>query len=330
MPDSTATIACPVCGTAVTGPPLRRWTAEQAAAHFCPRSRDAGRHARLQRTVTRLWGGDEGLVFVCPECGFGFAWPHVGGDEEYYGILHEQAGYPANRWEYDWTIANVLSRFPTGGTILDIGAGSGVFLRRLAPGWRRLATEGSPATREILDRAGIGCFTDIAAALAAARGSCAVVTMFQVLEHIAGFRSLLAECHALLQPGGMIVISVPLAPDLFVQEDLTGCPDMTPNHVNKWSPESLSRALRVAGFAPQPAVVARRRLKNLTSRVELITRSQAARNPASLAARAYAIGNRRLRLGALAAVSALNLVGTVPHWPRLLAGKDFVMVGRKD
>jgi hypothetical protein len=128
----------------------------------------------------------------------------------------------------------------------------------------------------------------------------------------------------------MIVISVPLAPDLFVQEDLTGCPDMTPNHVNKWSPESLSRALRVAGFAPQPAVVARRRLKNLTSRVELITRSQAARNPASLAARAYAIGNRRLRLGALAAVSALNLVGTVPHWPRLLAGKDFVMVGRKD
>jgi SAM-dependent methyltransferase len=329
MPTSTTTVACPVCGTVITDPPRRRFTAAQAAAHFCPRSRDAGRHDRLQRTVQRLWGGDEGLVFLCPTCSFGFAWPHVGGDEEYYGILHEQAGYPAHRWEYDWTVAHVLSRFPGGGTILDIGAGSGVFLRGLGPDWRALATEGSPATREILTRAGIGCFTDLTAALATHRGSCSVVTMFQVLEHIAGFRDVLAACHDLLRPGGMVVVSVPLGPDLFTQEDLTGCPDMTPNHVNKWSPEALARALHDAGFDPQSAVVAPLRLRNLTSRVELITRAQAARNPGSLAARAYALGNRQLRRGALAAISALNLVGTLPTWRRLMAGKDFVMVGRK-
>ena len=36
-----------------------------------------------------------------------------------------------------------------------------------------------------------------------------VVTMYQVLEHIANPRAVLKECHRILKPGGRLLVSVP-------------------------------------------------------------------------------------------------------------------------
>ena len=99
---------CPACSAACADPPLFRYTAEQAAAHFCPPVREPDRNARLRRCVERLWGGDDCEVLRCRECGFGFGRPFVGGDEEFYSILHEQAGYPAWRWDYDVALDKVI------------------------------------------------------------------------------------------------------------------------------------------------------------------------------------------------------------------------------
>jgi 2-polyprenyl-3-methyl-5-hydroxy-6-metoxy-1,4-benzoquinol methylase len=305
------------------------YSVDQAAAHFCPLSRNAERHERLKRVVRRLWNADTSEVRVCENCGFGFGWPHVGGDDEYYGILHEQAGYPADRWEYGLTISRGLQRYPHGGRILDIGTGDGSFLKKLPSMWRTFATEGSETTRGRLRAGGIECFGSTADALAHAAGSFQVVTMFQVLEHVARFHGLLADCFGLLQPGGMIAISVPLGSAMFAQERLTGCQDMTPNHINKWSPESLALALQTAGFAPEPALIEPGSVGAAFYRAGLMTRAQAADNPRSLAAAAYRVQQRVPRMALLALISGVNFMGSLPKLPQLMTGSSFLMLGSK-
>lgn len=329
MTEPPGGIQCPLCSATVTGPPLHVYSADQAASHFCPPSRSADRHGRLLATVRRLWGGDSSSVHVCPKCGFGFGWPYVGGDDEYYSILHEQAGYPKDRWEYGWTKRQVLPQFPQGGRILDIGTGSGMFLRGLDSRWQKFATEGSPTNRERLRAGGIECFESTSAAVAEARGTFAVITMFQVLEHIAPFRGILTDCQALLQPGGVIVISVPSAAAIYDQEVLTGCQDMTPNHINKWAPDSLAAALRQHGFDPQPSAFEPPSVDAAISRAALMTRAQAASRPRSLAARAYGIRGRLARLGLLAGLSVFNLVTHLVSWQRMTAGVTFVTAAPK-
>lgn len=320
---------CPVCSRAVKTSAVHSYSAEQAAAHFCPLSRDADRNSRLRDVVRRLWGGNTGEVYVCQECGFGFGWPHVGGDEEYYAILHEQAGYPSDRWEYGVTIDNVMPRFPEGGNVLDIGTGDGSFLKKLPATWVKHATEGSDTTRQRLREAGIQCFASTADAVTKAAGTFQIVTMFQVLEHVAGFHALLADCFRLLQPGGAIVISVPLAASMFAQERLTGCQDMIPNHINKWSPASLALALRNNGFEPDLPLIEPSSIRSAAYRAGLMTRAQAASHSTTLAAKVYGIRNRGIRLSFLAAISGLNLLRRLPVLSEMMTGSSFLMMAQK-
>jgi hypothetical protein len=83
---------CPVCGVSCSESPLYRYTAAAAAAHFCPRTRDAGRNHRLEQSIRKLWQGETCVILRCKACTFTFGYPFVGGDEEFYSILHDQLG----------------------------------------------------------------------------------------------------------------------------------------------------------------------------------------------------------------------------------------------
>src|SRR5437867_9033702 len=115
---------CPVCHRLCVGPPLYRYTVSQAAAHFCPKKRNAERNIRLEACIRRLWQGEECSILRCGECDFAFGYPFVGGDEKFYTILHEQKDYPAWRWDYNVARDQVL-KGKEGGRILEIGAGVG-------------------------------------------------------------------------------------------------------------------------------------------------------------------------------------------------------------
>lgn len=320
---------CPVCAAGCGDKPLFEYTVEHAAAHFCPPSRDRDRYERFIRCIRRLWDGDRAAVYRCPQCRFGFGWPHVGGDEEFYGLQHEMAAYPGWRWEYDLTIDCVLNQHASGGRILDIGTGSGNFLKALDAGWQRFATEGSETTRRQLRTDGITCFADTTDAVRQAAGTFDVITMFQVLEHIAQFKPMLADCHALLRSDGALVISVPSGDATFDQEQLTGCADMLPNHPNKWTPQSLGIALRAAGFDPRPALMQPGSVKLAAYRSFLRIKGRAARRPGSVASRVYSIRHRPMRVAVLGGLSLMSLIGHFPQWGRLSQGHSFAMVSRK-
>jgi 2-polyprenyl-3-methyl-5-hydroxy-6-metoxy-1,4-benzoquinol methylase len=317
---------CPVCQSLCPDPPLYQYKVSEASAHFCPSTRDAERNSRLQACIRRLWQGEECSILRCRECGFAFGHPFVGGDEEFYSILHEQKGYPAWRWDYDVALDAAL-KAKDGGRILEIGAGVGNFLKSLDQKWQRFAVEASESNRAELEKAGIKVFRDLNAAVLAESGSFEVIVLFQVLEHIAEFKSVLVQCRKLLGESGRLVLTVPDGDAMIRQERLTGCPDMPPNHINKFTPQSLSRALRDAGFEPGPAIPEPSSLRNLQASLYMRVTTDATRKH-SLAAQVYRIRNKRLRQPFLVLLGVPALLRMLPHVGQLQAGGAFAITAR--
>lgn len=324
--DSTDPI-CPVCEQPCAGRPMYRYSASQAAAHFCPPTRDADRFRRLTDCINRLWNGRECVVLRCEACGFAFGQPFVGGDEEFYSILLEQKVYPPWRWDYDVALAEAVSRFE-GGKVLDVGAGVGLFLRKLGSTWQCFAVESCETTRGELETSGLGVFRDLAAAAETHAGTFQVITLFQVLEHIAEFNLVLSQCHQLLAPGGRIVITVPDGEAMIRQERLTGCHDMPPNHIGKWTPESLARTLRQTGFSFGNPIYEPPSWTNFKANLHLRVSADAAK-PRSFAAQAYRVRRRPLRIVALSLLGGPALLRMLPHCRQLRSGGAFAMIGEK-
>ncbi|HEY6231974.1 MAG TPA: class I SAM-dependent methyltransferase [Pyrinomonadaceae bacterium] len=321
-----AAVKCPVCDGVCPGPALYRYTAEQAAAHFCPPTQNADRNRRLRESIERLWKGNDCEIVRCDQCGFAFGQPFVGGDESFYSILLEEKSYPSWRWDYELALAALEQTRP--GKILDIGAGVGMFLRGLGKDWQRFAVESSEVTRRELEQSGIEVFRDLAEAARSHAGTFRVVTLFQVLEHIAEFDLVLEQCRQLLEPGGKLVITVPDGEAMIRQERLTGCHDMPPNHINKWTGDSLTRVLRRNGFEPGRPVVEPRSWNALKANLHMRIRTDAT-NPNSLTAAAYRIRNRRLRIAVLALLAGPAMARMLPARSQLRQGGAFGLISEK-
>ena len=242
--------------------------------------------------------------------------------------MHEMAGYPAWRWDYEIATEQVLSQL-SGGRILDIGTGDGAFLKSLDKRWQTYAIEGSDTMREYLRQRDIHCFDSLDNAIQEAAGTFTVVTMFQVLEHIAEFDAFLGGCWKLLKPGGFIVIAVPFGEATFFQESMTGCADMTPNHPNKWSPKALDIALRRAGFEPRGTHFEPGSMKLAVYRAFLRVKARATHRPKSLAATVYRIPKRAMRIPLLGAMTAASLARCLPRLGEMSRGHSFAMIALK-
>ncbi len=323
--SSFAPVTCPVCNSLCSDPPLYSYSVSEAAAYFCPVSRNSDRHRRFKACIHKLWQGEDCTIRRCKECGFSFGYPFVGGDEEFYSILHEQKDYPSWRWDYDIAIREALTWF-SGGNILEIGAGKGAFLTHLGKEWKCYAMEGSESTREPLEAAGIQVFRDFSEVALSEAGNFQVIALFQVLEHIAEFHAVLAQCYQLLCPDGRLFITVPDGDAMIRQTKITGCPDMPPNHINKWTPESLSRALRTAGFSPEKVIFEPASWQNFKTSLYLKVISDASK-PRSLAAQVYRIPNKRLRAPLLASLGLPALLSMFPYLRQLGQGGTLAMVG---
>ena len=75
-----------------------------------------------------------------------------------------------------------------------------------------------------------------------------VIVAFEVLEHLFDPGSVLTQCHALLKPGGLIVISCPngLGFDIALLQDKSLAIDV--EHVNLFNPQALRSLVQAKGF----------------------------------------------------------------------------------
>lgn len=139
-----------------------------------------------------------------------------------------------------------------GGRVLDVGCGSGLFLRALdAATWERWGVETGPQAVAVARRSlgedrvmhgllGDAGFPD---------GYFDVVTFWSVLEHMLNPRAGLEEARRILKPGGSLIIQVPNAASY--QARLFGSHWFAldaPRHRYHFTPGALDRLLETTGF----------------------------------------------------------------------------------
>jgi SAM-dependent methyltransferase len=188
-----------------------------------------GIRARLRAGVLRARG------YPQPSPGPGRAWLAAG---RVAGLLLGQ--------RFLW-----LPPFVPGGTVLDVGCGSGAHLAELRDlGWNTVGVEMSDtAALAARERLGLDVRTGTLEDAAIPRGYADVVLLRMVLEHVRDPRRTLAEARRILRPGGRIIVSVPNAGSIetrffgpyWFAWDL-------PRHLSHFTPGSLTAMLREAGF----------------------------------------------------------------------------------
>ena len=142
------------------------------------------------------------------------------------------------------------------GMILDVGCGGGLFLevlheRGASKGNRRLAglDFSLDAANMTWRRAGVPAVCATLSRAPFAPGSCLIVTMFHVLEHLYDPGSYLAGAHQLLAPEGRLIVQVPNAACwqfLLLGERWSGID--VPRHLIDFRLKDLDSLLETCGF----------------------------------------------------------------------------------
>jgi SAM-dependent methyltransferase len=179
------------------------------------------------RSFDRLYGkpGDY-TVAICPACGSGRTLPLISSDElaGLYPSQYDAHGLPANpvlrrlatalfERRYRRALASapfsaLAERAP--GTLLDVGSGRGdlgVVLGR--KGWRVTGLEPSPEAVAEARRRGLDSEEGTLTAGPAREGGYDAVVFSHSLEHVVEPFDDLSVANELLQPGGLVVITLP-------------------------------------------------------------------------------------------------------------------------
>ena len=188
-----------------------------------------------------------------------------------YNALPEQHGRDFiyapedDRWpSYRRLLRFVQRRLPPGGTLLDVGAASGVFVKMAVDvGIDAVACDFSHEAlayaREHFQLRTLACPAE---AIDAPNDSYDVVTMFHTIEHLPDPLQVLREMRRVLKPGGFLFLETPnyalhyfaetrmrlLFPLYRLLTKRDGMPWVPFDHYYHWTPPMLRRALRDAGF----------------------------------------------------------------------------------
>jgi SAM-dependent methyltransferase len=148
---------------------------------------------------------------------------------------------------FDHRFEAVLAFLRQGGVtgLWDIGAGTGSMAIRLAEaGIDVVAVEPLRAGAEASARHGITSFCGTLEDLQLPDGCLPAIGMFDVLEHLEHPEKLLKEAHRVLQPHGLLVVTVPALQWLWGDED-----DVA-GHFRRYRRSSLDETLSAAAFRP--------------------------------------------------------------------------------
>ena len=179
----------------------------------CPRCSAPGRLWVRARDRT---GGLRYPVYRCTGCGVGFAWPAVDAAPAAPTILPD--GGILRRVADALTRAElgpVFDAVGPGGTVLDIGAGSGNRALILARAGYRVTAVEPDAAEAALARRQLGGWADVREcaieALPVSEAGYDAAVLSHVLEHLADPDATLRATRERLRPGGALVVFVPNA-----------------------------------------------------------------------------------------------------------------------
>lgn len=231
---------CPICKSADHAVYL-----DGGDSHFDPQAFGSSRTEIAAGTILR-----------CRECGFGFS-RHRPTDDQLGRLYREMdiAVYQAEaegRRRTAQRHLKIVSRYLSGGSLLDVGCASGAFLHRAqSAGWDVVGVEPS------------GPLFEMARDLLAGRGKVLpatlqeadlgpqkfdAITLWDVLEHVADPIVFLAQCRSLLKPDGFVFANVPDLDSLPARLLGRRWPLLLPEHLNYFNRPSLRRCVQKAGL----------------------------------------------------------------------------------
>jgi SAM-dependent methyltransferase len=200
---------------------------------------------------------EEFLIAECRGCGVLRTMPNMNEAElaSYYPTDYWGGSEPSKRWiaSSQSEKTKFLDRCDLAeGRILDIGCGSGFFLRALdSKKWERFGVELSAAAAEAAERA-LGAGHVFAGTLAQARWADAsfdVVSFWSALEHTNEPRANLIEARRIIKDGGSLIVQLPNASSYqarFFGGDWFALD--APRHRYHFTLSSLDRLLSECGF----------------------------------------------------------------------------------
>jgi 2-polyprenyl-3-methyl-5-hydroxy-6-metoxy-1,4-benzoquinol methylase len=192
-------------------------------------------------------------VVQCSACHLVFTIPRPEAMQRYYPEKYRDYGTAVRRILkalYSLRVSRWLRLKPEGGSVLEVGCGSGLMLAAFQRrGWRALGVERSEeVTRTVHTAPGVKIVTTPVEALSADIAFDLIV-LFQVLEHIADPVTLLRECARRLAPGGHVIVNVPNFSSW--QSRFAGARWLhldPPRHQSHFTPQTLASTLERAGL----------------------------------------------------------------------------------
>jgi len=204
-------------------------------------------------------GLSEVPIYRCNRSQLRFYYPFtLAGDGAFYAELSRQykGYYSPWKWEHE----QVYRRIGAGQQVLEIGSGSGYFLKRLPErGATGLGLELNDAAIEAGAKLGVTIRNEALETHAAAQaGQYDWVCAFQVFEHVNEVGAFFRQAIECLRPGGFLAVGGPNNEAYFFREDPYHTLNLPPHHMLLWDPVSLRYAgealgLRVTDLLIEPA-----------------------------------------------------------------------------
>lgn len=159
---------------------------------------------------------------------------------EKLGRLEDRHWWYAER---RWLLRQSLATRPPNGWALDLGAAAGGNTRVLrSAGWSCLAMDYTQVGSELAKGRGLTAVRGDATELPLKDASLGMVVAFDVLEHIDDDKTAVSEILRCLQPGGHLLVAVPVDMRLWSDHDTAV------GHVRRYEREEILERMREAGF----------------------------------------------------------------------------------
>lgn len=157
---------------------------------------------------------------------------------------------PLTRRRYEALLLR-LARGRAPGRFLDVGCGGGFLVETARDlGWQAEGTEVSHAACEFGRARGLTLHEGTLADARLPAASFDAITLMEVVEHVGAPVALLAECAALLRPGGALYLTTPNWNSVSRRALGARWSAVSRDHVVYFTPRHVRRALRDAGLAP--------------------------------------------------------------------------------
>lgn len=205
--------------------------------------KDLKKFKELKRDIEELWGGENCKKIICKNCLLVYAYPFVGGNNEFYSNIYSSPNkYPNWRWDYDVTL-NEITKLPKGSrkSLLEIGAGNGAFLKIIPPEViakkNIFSCEISESGKEELSKYGIKNYDNIV--LNKVDKKFSIICLFDTLEHLDNLDALFKKIKKISAKNAHIFITTHIKETVKFLENRGAGIDLPPVHISCWDRKSF-------------------------------------------------------------------------------------------